>query len=1005
MKKCKSISTEVVLVCLMFIMVILLQVQVALAEDKNGDGIDDDLTKSLRSTVFISSTVLRGYNVLVTGESYIGPTATRIKGLGASVTEAAPSTLTKEMLAQYNVVWISLEGTDDVDNAGKADIIKSYVYNGGGLILEQPNIVITPLCLPYEFMIVDNSYQNECTGTILVPDHYLTQGLTIKDNEIPATYDEVGTIGPEWTVLAIDGDTTDPDPKLSVASYGAGKIIVELGNTSTYDCMCGVCMKDIMIERMIKWVSSTKDDTDGDGMPDDWESSHGLDPNDPTDAVEDPDLDYLTNLREYHEGTDPHNGDTDSDALKDGWEVDGIDINGDSTIELDLPAMGADPLHKDIFVEIDYMIDPGICIFGFCAFGHSHTPKAEALKKIIDAFANAPVNNPDGDTGIRLHVDAGSPSIMNPVTNATWGALSRSEPLTHTASLGSKTPNGDYSWSDFDTIKNQHFSANRSPAFHYCIFAHNLGGFGSTSGISRGIPAGDFIVSLGSWSNSVGTVNEQAGTFMHELGHNLSLRHGGDNHENWKPNFLSIMNYSFQTRGLRINGNDGNMDYSIMDLPNLVENNLNESLGLGADASMNSYGTIFFSGGQQIVNKINDPIDWNNNGLSNEVSVNVDINRDGSQSTLTSYDDWDNLVFNGGSIGEMGIMYIPPDESQVEELTKEEDDTLITSFGVSIDGQGVVHSGVGVSIIRPFTITNIGESDDNYQITATSSKGWSVISTIPSNAHLNSKEEVTFPVTIEVPQTVMLDEEEKLTVTVTSQTNPNVLDSSELLIQVVDNTPPDVSIVFPQTNEALQDGAVLAAEANDTSGVDSVSFYIREPNDGSGVPIGKENLVATLNIVTGKWEYNFDTMQLPDGYYVVLARAVDTYGNEGWSEVVPFSIRNWAIITLLPATPNSKAGRTMPVKFSLRIAAAVDPAMPFVYNDELEIRIYDRAKPGVILQRSVFGSGSTNYRIDMGSEKYITNFKTKTTPATYVVEVWRPAKNFLVGSFTFATTK
>ena len=46
----------------------------------------------------------------------------------------------------------------------------------------------------------------------------------------------------------------------------------------------------------------------------------------------------------------------------------------------------------------------------------------------------------------------------------------------------------------------------------------------------------------------------------------------------------------------------------------------------------------------------------------------------------------------------------------------------------------------------------------------------------------------------------------------------------------------------------------------------------------------------------------------------------------------------------------------MPVKFSLRIAASVDPAMPFVYNEDLEIRIYDAKSPGTILQRSVYGT-------------------------------------------------
>ena len=62
-------------------------------------------------------------------------------------------------------------------------------------------------------------------------------------------------------------------------------------------------------------------DTDGDGIPDDYEIAHGLNPNNPVDALEDPDRDGLTNLQEYLFGTDPHNADTDGDGLTDGDEV------------------------------------------------------------------------------------------------------------------------------------------------------------------------------------------------------------------------------------------------------------------------------------------------------------------------------------------------------------------------------------------------------------------------------------------------------------------------------------------------------------------------------------------------------------------------------------------------------------------------------------------------------------------------------------------------------------
>ena len=46
-------------------------------------------------------------------------------------------------------------------------------------------------------------------------------------------------------------------------------------------------------------------DTDGDGMPDEWEEKYGLDPEDASDADTDLDNDGLTNLYEYLVGTDP----------------------------------------------------------------------------------------------------------------------------------------------------------------------------------------------------------------------------------------------------------------------------------------------------------------------------------------------------------------------------------------------------------------------------------------------------------------------------------------------------------------------------------------------------------------------------------------------------------------------------------------------------------------------------------------------------------------------------
>ncbi|HEX9860225.1 MAG TPA: hypothetical protein VGB23_03410, partial [Nitrospirota bacterium] len=62
-------------------------------------------------------------------------------------------------------------------------------------------------------------------------------------------------------------------------------------------------------------------DTDGDGMPDEWEVKYGLAPNASADAALDADNDGLTNLQEYTLGTDPTKADTDSDGMPDEWEV------------------------------------------------------------------------------------------------------------------------------------------------------------------------------------------------------------------------------------------------------------------------------------------------------------------------------------------------------------------------------------------------------------------------------------------------------------------------------------------------------------------------------------------------------------------------------------------------------------------------------------------------------------------------------------------------------------
>jgi hypothetical protein len=94
-------------------------------------------------------------------------------------------------------------------------------------------------------------------------------------------------------------------------------------------------------------------------------------------------------------------------------------------------------------------------------------------------------------------------------------------------------------------------------------------------------------------NNQVGTTAVQTGTLLHELGHSLTLTHGGAYYNdpnnpslatydlNCKPNFVSVMNYLFQTRGFV----DGGFDYSAQTMPALNEAYpyLDESVGIGTD--------------------------------------------------------------------------------------------------------------------------------------------------------------------------------------------------------------------------------------------------------------------------------------------------------------------------------------------------------------------------------------------------------------------------------------
>ncbi len=523
--------------------------------------------------------------------------------------------------------------------------------------------------------------------------------------------------------------------------------------------------------------------------------------------------------------------DTDGDALPDDWETNGVDFDSDGTIDLDLPAMGADPNHKDIFIEIDYMVDPpAFCIFGVCFGGHSHRPKTAALTAVINAFANAPVTNPDGVNGITMHIDAGPGTVMDPPSGATWGALSESDVLAHQNNVGTFA-GGLYDWSAFDVIKDASFELSRADVFHYAIFAHNYGG-GTSSGISRGIPASDFIVSLGSFSE---TVQEQAGTLMHEFGHNLGLFHGGDENVNRKPNYLSIMSYSWQLTGLLVGSSFGTVDYSFVDLDDLNESTLDETIGLTPTAPIAGYGTIYFCGGVTTqVNNATGPIDWNCDG-SNTTGVAQNINNSGGLTTLTGFDDWDNIRFDGGAVGQLGAEL--PTETEANEEPAEvffEEGLVLTDFNVLVDGPpaAVLVAGTGPQLVQ-FKVTNGGENDDTYDLAAATNVAFADLSSVPASVAVAAGDSVEVIVPVNVPGGTAAGPLGEISLSATSTANPALSDeatsslavievdasiSGDLLAALIDglqalaDSEPDIARKLQQAIGDLQDAAAALAQ-------------------------------------------------------------------------------------------------------------------------------------------------------------------------------------------------
>lgn len=334
-----------------------------------------------------------------------------------------------------------------------------------------------------------------------------------------------------------------------------------------------------IFERAVEWAAaprSTPGDSDNDRLPDTAETNTGA---------------YVSTS---NTGTSPNNPDTDGDGLADGDEVLG------TTAGLNLPGLGVSPLRKDLLVEHDWFRDALECA------AHTHRPTGPSMQRITTAFANGPVSNPDGSRGIRVIHDYGQGGLFTG-GNEIVDVDSMSDGVVGT---------------EFQAQKSSNFAPNRMGYFHYVLHAHGFLDNPSFSG--NGETLGDDSMIALRCNN---TEEYVAFAVMHELGHNLGLQHGGDTLYPYKPNYNSIMNYTFNYVGIDTNCDpigDGVLDFSRNQRIALDERALRESAG--------TCGTV--------------PWDWNGNGAIDTQSIQADLDNDQAYNVLRDYDDWGHLVLS-----------------------------------------------------------------------------------------------------------------------------------------------------------------------------------------------------------------------------------------------------------------------------------------------------------------------------------------------------------------------
>ena len=247
----------------------------------------------------------------------------------------------------------------------------------------------------------------------------------------------------------------------------------------------------------------------------------------------------------------PNTVTTDTASDGDGIPDSAKTVNG-TFAGLPLYQWGARPGQKDIFIHIDYMVNGTIE-----ATDVGIIPLKAALDRVKAAFAAK---------GYSIHFDVGDlfSATAGDTANYNLDGRSHAVPWQGSATLGAAA-----NFANAYQYKVAYMPGAKRQVFFYMLFGDTQldPASGGSSGLAN-ISGSTALITLGHWGLSTAPganlnelVNFQASTVMHEFGHNLGLRHGGDENTNYKVNYFSIMNYLYQLNGLPTVGTDDDTRY------------------------------------------------------------------------------------------------------------------------------------------------------------------------------------------------------------------------------------------------------------------------------------------------------------------------------------------------------------------------------------------------------------------------------------------------------------